>query len=89
MSVLREDVEDERRAIEHFHLEFGLEVALLGWLQLVVEDDRGVAQLILSGDDLLYLALADVRRRLKVVEPLLGRADYLGAGRLGEKTQLF
>jgi hypothetical protein len=89
VGVLREDVEDKRRPVEHLYLEFSLEVALLGWLQLVVEDDRGVAQLLLSGDDLLYLALADIRRRLKVVEPLLSRADNLGAGCLRQKPELF
>ena len=38
--VAGEDVEDKLRAIDHPDLELALQVALLRWRQLVVEDDE-------------------------------------------------
>jgi hypothetical protein len=37
--VPREDVEDDRRAVDHRHSELLLEVSLLAWGELVVRDD--------------------------------------------------
>ena len=42
--VLREDVEDQRRAVEHLDVERVLEVALLRGRQFVVEDDGRVVE---------------------------------------------
>jgi hypothetical protein len=86
---LREDVEDQRRPVEHLDVEFLLEVALLRRRQLVVEDDGGVVERLTLGDDLLDLALADVGRRVAALQPLGGGTDDARARRTGEKRQLF
>src|SRR5262249_57945131 len=59
--VLREDVEDQLRAIDDARLQRVLEVALLRGLELVVDDERLCTEPAEGLLELLGLALADVR----------------------------
>ena len=86
--VLGEDVQDQRRAIQHLHLQLLLKRPLLGWRQLIVEDDGGVVQRALLRGDLLHLAPADVRRRVGPIQPLQGVTHHLRPRRDRQKCQL-
>ncbi len=65
-----------------------LELALLAGRKLLVEDDHVRARVGPQRDQLLDLARADQRRRVRPVEPLLERADDLQPGRVGQPRQL-
>ena len=67
--VLREDVEDQLRAVDDARVERVLEVALLRGIELVVDDHALGARLREALLQLLELALADVRalRRTRAV----------------------
>ena len=63
--MVGEDVEDDRRAVDHRHADRLLEVALLARQQLVVEGDQvgpGLGDRLLQ---LLQLALAEVGVRIR------------------------
>ena len=64
------DVEDQRTAVDHLHLQRGFKVQLLRRRQLLVEDDEGVIQIGASGADFLELAGADVGGRVRARAPL-------------------
>jgi len=83
-----EDVEDEGGAVEDLDLEGVFDAALLRGAELVVEDDDGVVDAGALRLDLRQLALADVVRRMGVLQLLDGAADDAGAGGIGEEGQL-
>src|SRR5438132_2198989 len=58
-SSLREDVEDQLGAVDHLEVELFLQVALLAWGELFVEDEQVEVSLVLQGMQGLDLALAD------------------------------
>ena len=62
--TLREDIEDEPRAIDHAALQAALEVALLRRAQCVIEDDQRGLVLAHGLPDLLELAAADEAARV-------------------------
>ena len=89
--VLREDVEDQRRPIEHARLlaQFLLQVALMARRQLVVKQGHFKAQLGLPRLQLFDFALPDKGRRLDPLELLRHLADDLQPGRVGQGAQFF
>jgi hypothetical protein len=87
--VLREDVEDQRRAVEDLDVELLLEVSLLRRCQLIVEDDGRVVELGALGDDLLHLPFADVGGRVAALHPLRRLPDDARAGGAREQSELF
>jgi hypothetical protein len=84
----REDVEDQRRPVQHLDAERVLEVRLLRRRQLVIEDDHRVAVGVTARLDLVDLTLADVCRRIRCVEALQRRPHDLRAGSASEQRQL-
>ena len=62
--AMREDVEDELRAIDHAPAGDLLEVSGLAWRDLVVDDHDGRAGLLRSAGQELGLAAADQRGRI-------------------------
>ncbi len=87
LRALREDVEDQRGAIEHPQIQRALEIALLRRRQRDVEDHH--VRVIRGGEraDLLDLAAADVVRRIGPVAPdgdLRHRLEPGGGGELGQ-----
>ena len=88
-----EDVEDERGAVQDFHLEFTLDVSYLFGRQFVVEDDHADFRLgvVLAGLDVfLYLgqfALAHIGHGVGLVDALGETGGHLGPGRLGQEGQ--
>ena len=83
-----EDVDDQRRAVEHFDAERVLQVALLRGAELVVEDDERVAGGLALRDDLVELAAADVVCRVRSFEALDRLPCDLGAGGVSKERQL-
>ena len=86
---LREDVEDQLRAIDDLAIEALVQLAQLRRRQLVVEDDeigvgfrRGLRQHV-------DLAAAEEGRRIRPGTILQHPQDDAGAGRLREAAQLF
>jgi hypothetical protein len=65
-----EDVEDDRRAIDHGKAERGLEVALLARGQLVVTGDQVGVRAGQLGLQLVELARAEIGVGMRVVAPL-------------------
>ena len=86
--VLGEDVQDERRAVQHLHLEGLLQRALLGRRELIVEDDGRVGEGVPLGGDLLHLAAADVGGRARAGQPLHRLADDARPGGVRQQRQL-
>jgi len=60
LGPLGEDIEDECRAVNYFDVERFLEVALLRWGKLIVEDDEVIAESVFKRDKLLEFAFAHV-----------------------------
>src|SRR5690606_36281052 len=88
LRATREDVEDERRSVDHLELERLLEVALLRRGEVAVDEDHVVVQLVEQLHDLLQLALADEGGRMRMTKLLDHRAHDLDVDRLGEARQL-
>ena len=82
--VLREDVEDQLRAVDHARVERVLEEPLLRRIELVVDQQALGARLPVALLDLLELALADVGPLGRSRTVLNDRADGLDARRPGE-----
>ena len=89
--VLREDIQDQRRPIEHAHLlaQFLLQIALMARRKFVVEQHHFKIQLGLPRLEFFDFALADERRRLDVIELLRHLAHDLQSGRVGQGAQFF
>lgn len=83
-----EDVDDQGRPVEDFDLQCILEVALLRWRQLIVEDDQRVVALVALGDYLLELAFANVGSGMWRIEPLDGAPGNLSPCRVSQQRQL-
>ena len=79
VGVLGEDVEDQRSAVDRGTAEQLLQVVLLGRAEFVVEDHRVTVGRERELADLLDLALADVRCRVRMVTSLHDASDDIGA----------
>ena len=72
VGVLREDVEDQGRAVQHLELQHALQVALLARGELMVDEHGVGAQLQGGRVHLLHLALAEEggrHRRIAAAAP--------------------
>ena len=89
--VLGEDVEDQLRAVDDARLERVLERPLLGRVELVVDEQHVGAGVRVERLQLLELALADVRARVRlraVLDELADGLDARGARELAELAEL-
>ena len=86
--VLREDVEDQLRTVDHPDLELLFEVALLPRAQVVVADQEVVLELRTPLLDLGHLAASDEDGGLDLVPVLDLDRDHLAAGGPGQLLQL-
>src|SRR6266540_1870919 len=86
--MLREDVEDQLRAIDHTRLKRVLERPLLRGLELVVDEQHLGAGLPVRALQLLELALAEVRAPLRAGSMLDQRPDRLDERGSRELPQL-
>jgi hypothetical protein len=86
--VLGEDVEDERRAVDHLDLGPLLQVAQLRRRELAVADHRVGTGRLDHGAQLVDLAPADVGGGVGARAPLNQPFEHLGARCLGERGQL-
>ena len=84
----REDVEDERRAVDDAAVECALEIALLGAGQRMIEDDEIGVGLGAPRADFLDFALARKKRRIGSLPATRDCAGHRGAGRHGKGVQL-
>jgi len=84
----REDVDDQRRAVQHLAVQELLQAALLIRGQLVVDDQQVEATRRLLIGQLRGAALAEVPHRIGLRPSLEGTADHRGAGGLGQGTEL-
>ena len=78
--ALREDVEDQRRAVEDPAIERLLEIALLGGRERRVEDHETGVGGRSQGLDLLDLAAADIAGRIRSVATHTGKAHGFDTG---------
>jgi hypothetical protein len=88
--VLREDVEDELRAVEHLEVGGLGDVAQLRGRELAIEDQHVRAEVHAADDQLLQLALADARAAVELIplrEDLLGYPEARGLGEAGELVE--
>src|SRR5437879_8826036 len=85
--ALREDVENQRRAIEHFALESLFQVAALRGRKFVVEDDRIDILAPAMPGKFIGLAAANESSGGRRFEFLRALADDFGPGRHGEFRQ--
>ena len=85
--ALREDVENQRRAIEHFALENPFQVAALRGRKFVVEDDCIDILVPAMPAKFIGLAAADESSGGRRFELLRALADDFGPGRHGEFRQ--
>jgi len=83
-----EDVEDEYRTIDHLDLQLLLQVALLGWRELIVKDEHVQPELLDEGRELFYFALADIGRWAYGIKTLLCLPNDLNSGSVRELGQL-
>ena len=86
--TLRENIENERRAIEDLAVERLLQVAALRGGKLVVEDDRVHLRLLALFGELLRLAFADISRRARGGQLLNPLAHHFAARRSGQFGKL-
>ena len=88
-----EDVEDERGAVEDFHLQHLLDVAQLLGRELVVEDHHAhhAVGILLGLDVVAYLlefAFAHIGHRRRAIHPLREAFNGEGTGGVGQEFQL-
>ena len=83
-----EDVDDQRRAVEHLAVEQLLEAALLVRRELVVDDEQVEVARRLLVQQLRRAALAEVPDRVGIGAALGGGAHDGGPGRLGQGGEL-
>ena len=89
--MLREDVEDQLRAVDHPGRERVLERALLGRLQLVVDEQHLGVRVAVGRLQLLELAFADVAPGIRLrtmLDDLRDRGDAGGARELAQLGEL-
>ena len=81
----REDIEDQRVAVDHPAVEGTLEVSLLARRELVVED-RQVGSVVADRiGDFLHLALAGKERRIRCLPTARNASNDDGAGTAGQQ----
>jgi hypothetical protein len=85
----REDVENQLSAIHHPGADDHLDVLSLRWREFVIEDDERCLQRVDERLELLDLAAAEVRRRVRPIELLRQCADDDRTGRIGQTRELF
>ena len=78
--ALRENIEDELRAIENFAREQGFQIAALRRRKLIVKDDRRNMSILARVFDHFRFSLADVVRRGRFLQFLRDRIDNFRAG---------
>ena len=88
LRALREDVQNQRRSVDHAHAQRVFEVALLRAGQLVVDDGEVDLQRLAVERQLLGLAAADVGRRIRARALLQHAGDDHRAGGLGQTGEL-
>ena len=88
LRVAGEDVDDQRRSVEHLAVEQRLEAALLVRRQLVVDDEQVEVGGRLLVDQLGRAALAEVPHRIGLGTALGGAAHDGRPGRLGQGGEL-
>ena len=86
--VLREDVEDELRAVDDARLQCVLQPSLLRGSELAVHDQHLGACFCVRGLQLLELALADVRAGVRRGTVLNELADGVDPRRPGQRVEL-
>ena len=86
--VPREDVDDQRRTVEHLAVEQRLEATLLVRGELVVDDEQVEVAGRLLVDQLRRAALAEVPHRVGIGAALVRAAHHGGPGRLGQGGEL-
>ena len=79
-----EDVENQRRAVDHQHVELSLEIPLLRGCQVTVDHDQVITKVLAEVPDLFELALADIGARVRMGQLLGNRAHHLDVDRLGK-----
>ena len=88
--ALREDVEDERRPVEHLALETRFQVAALGRGEFVVEDDRVHLLAAATRGKFVGFAAADERaghRRLELLDSVANDFATGGGGQFAQFVQ--
>ena len=88
LRVLREDVQDEPRAVDHLGLDRFLQGPLLRRRKLIVRDQNRVSGLRPGGHQLVDLALADVVVGIDMAAVLPFSADHLCAGCVRQAGEL-
>ena len=88
LGPLREDVQNQRRSIQNLDLERFFEIALLGWRQLVIEDDGGYLFITGETKHLFEFAAAHVVRG-ESIESLALNGHNSCAGALRKGIELF
>ena len=88
-SALRENVENELGAIEHFARKKILQIASLRRRKFVVENDRGHVLILKRLLDHLRFAFSDVVRRRRFLQFLRDGVDDFRAGGVGQLAQFF
>ena len=87
--ALRENIENQLRAIEHFARKQILEIPPLRRRKFVIEYDRSDPLLLDRFLDQLRFAFADVIRRGRLLQFLRDRVDDFRAGGAGQFAQFF
>ena len=88
LGVAREDVDDQRRSVQHLAVQQLLQAALLVGGQLVVDDEHVEVGGRLLVDKLGGAALAEVPHRVGRAATLEGAAHHRRPGRLGQGGKL-
>ena len=88
LGALREDIENQRRAVDDLDVEHFFEIALLRRGELVVEDHQIVSERFSLVFDLLQLALAEIGAGHRMTQLLRDCPDDLDIYRLGQARQL-
>ena len=89
--VLREDVEDQLRAVDHARVERVLEEPLLGRLELVVDEQAlgvGLLEVLLQLLELPFADVGPLRRACPMLNDRADRFDACGARELAQLGQL-
>ena len=87
--ALRENVENQLRAIENFAGEQIFQIASLRGREFVVKNDRGDVSILERFLDQLRFAAADVIGRCRLLQFLRDGIDHFRSSRAGELAQLF
>jgi hypothetical protein len=84
-----EDIENERRAVDHLDIERAFQVALLRRGEVVVDHDDVVPGFFPAHSDLFQFPFTDVGAGQRMSELLRSRTDDLDIDGLGQASQLF